>query len=120
MQPPVENQKTPQPPEGWTEVELKSKFHGLQPPPKPPEPPPLDPEITRLREAIFKRQRREYQAFAEKNAAEYKAREIELENSIGWKMEDFDAEQYEALQQRREGMEHTVSHYTQFKYRLIS
>ncbi len=105
MQPPSQAQKTPPPPEGWTEVDLKSKFQGLQPPAKPPEPPPLDPEITRLREAIFKRQQREYQAFAEKNAAEYKAREIELQNSIGWKMEDFDAAQYQTLQDRREGME---------------
>ncbi len=90
---------SPKPEPGWTEVELKSKFTGLQPPEAPPPPKPKeDPELRRLRKAVFKRQQEEYQQFAAANSAAYRAFGTQLDYAMRWKMEDFDQTQAQARQ----------------------
>lgn len=96
-QPPVH---IPQPPADWTEQELKSKFQDLQPKPAPvPETKREfeDPEITKLKKAVWKRQQIEYQKWADLNALEYKRKDVELRNQNANKIEDFDLAQNAAM-----------------------
>jgi relaxase-like protein len=102
-----EKQETvmPAPPEGWTQKELTPQFPALQPPPAPPappEPPSLDPEVTKLRDAILKRQTQEYRAAADRNAEEYRVLQAQLKNSMPTRMEDFTLQQAAALQAFRQ------------------